>query len=102
VGRVGDGVQIGADSVRWPGSGERAEPWIAERSFAARPRGGPSHSIAHFESDADPESGGSGLAGRIDSASLTAHWGWMPEREYTAFLQTGQTGRVEIGMCQCF
>ena len=41
------------------------------------------------------------MSARGASAWITAHWGWMPPREYTAFLQTGQTGLVEIGVCQC-
>lgn len=38
----------------------------------------------------------------MDSDWLTAHWGWMPAREYTAFLQTGQIGRLGVGTCQGF
>ena len=38
---------------------------------------------------------------RGGSAWIIAHWGWMPPREYTAFLQIGQIGLVEIGICRC-
>jgi hypothetical protein len=37
---------------------------------------------------------------RSGSAWIIAHWGWMPAREYTAFLQIGQVGLVEIGKCR--
>ena len=44
--------------------------------------------------------GGVFFPDRGGSAWITAHWGWMPPREYTAFLQTGHVGLVEIGVCQ--
>ena len=56
----------------------------------------------HFEDVVASLCGGSGFTGRIDSAWFTAHCGWIPAREYTAFLQTGQMGRVGIGTCQYF
>ena len=34
-------------------------------------------------------------------AWIIAHWGWMPAREYTAFLQIGHAGLVETGVCVC-
>ncbi len=37
--------------------------------------------LDHFDSVVAAGPGVSGFAGRIDSAWLTAHWGWMPERE---------------------
>jgi hypothetical protein len=45
--------------------------------------------------------GGVFFPDRGGSAWITAHWGWMPPREYTAFLQIGHVGLVEIGVCRC-
>ena len=51
--------------------------------------------------DRTAASGGVFFPGRGGSAWIIAHWGWMPAREYTAFLQIGHVGLVEIGICMC-
>jgi hypothetical protein len=56
----------------------------------------------HFGSSGSGRVAGFGFFTLGGSAWIMAHWGWIPPREYTAFLQTGQVGLVGIGTCQCF
>ena len=51
--------------------------------------------------DRTAAAGGVSSPDRGGSAWIIAHWGWMPAREYTAFLQIGHIGLVEIGICRC-
>jgi hypothetical protein len=95
-----------AISLVSPRGGEEPSCGPAQRGREPGPSGRPAIAAkaasAHLASTWAAGSGGPGFGGRGASAWFIAHCGWMPAREYTAFLQTGQIGRVGSGTCQCF